>query len=161
MTVNTKSVTDRRKLSYGSYDDLIADVDALAAGQTEVVGNWSFAQVCKHLAASMNACIDGVPFKAPWPFRLVGFLMKKRFLSKPVPPGFQIPTSGKNQFEPDETIDLQTQLAELHKAIERVKHDKTRAEHPILGKMSSDEWDQFNLRHAELHLSFVRPSNRS
>ena len=157
MTVNTKSVAGRRKLSYQSYDDLLADLDALAAGQTEVVGNWSFAQICRHLAAALNSCIDGISFTAPWPFRIMGIFMKKRFLTRPVPAGFKIPAKAKHQFDPEATVDLDEQLDALRQAVERVKTDKSRTTHPMFGEMTSDEWDQFNLRHAEMHLSFAVP----
>ena len=29
-------------------------------------------------------------------------------------------------------------------------------EHPVLGHLTREEWTQFHLRHAELHMSFVR-----
>jgi hypothetical protein len=29
------------------------------------------------------------------------------------------------------------------------------ARHPVLGKLTHDQWKQIHLRHAELHLSFA------
>jgi hypothetical protein len=159
MAVNTKQVMGRRELRYNSYDDLLADVNELASGETEMVGNWSLAQVCKHLASSLNSCIDGIPFNAPLLLRVMGKLfLKKKFLTQAVPAGFQIPGNAKKQFEPEESADLQEQLPALRKAIERVKNDKSRVSHPVFGQLSADEWDQFNLRHAEMHMSFIKPA---
>jgi hypothetical protein len=31
------------------------------------------------------------------------------------------------------------------------------ARHPVLGKLTHEEWTQLHLRHAELHLSFAVP----
>ena len=99
MTVNAKQVNGRRTLRYETYEDLLADVNELASGETDVVGNWSLAQVCKHLAEAFNGCIDGVSFRAPWPMRVMAkLLMKKRFLSATIPAGFQIPGSDPQRF---------------------------------------------------------------
>lgn len=38
------------------------------------------------------------------------------------------------------------------------KSDPSRALHPWFDELSTGEWDQFNLRHAELHMSFVHPA---
>ena len=159
MSVNTKKVRGRRKVSYGTYDDLLADLATLASGPTEVLGNWSFAQICRHLAVALNGSIDGVPFRASLPMRIMAtLLMKKRFLTKTLPAGFQIPVTAKAIVEPGDSVELQEQLTALREAIERVKTDKTRARHPFFDELTTEQWDQFNLRHAELHMSFVRPA---
>ncbi len=159
MAVNTKRATGRRQLRYDSYDDLLADLDALTTGEPEVVGNWSPAQICKHLAAAFNGCIDGVSFRANWPTRVIAkSFLKNKFLNKSLPAGFKIPGTAKKQFEPEQSLDLNEQAAALRKAIARVKSDKTRAAHPFFDQLSAEQWDQFNLRHAELHMSFVRPA---
>ncbi|MCG8653577.1 MAG: DUF1569 domain-containing protein [Pirellulales bacterium] len=78
-----QEVVGRRRVSCGSYDDLLTDLDRSAGGQIELVGNWSLARICKHLAAAFNGRIDGISFRAPWPMRVVGkLLMKKKLLSK-------------------------------------------------------------------------------
>ena len=84
--------------------------------------------------------------------------MKNKFLTQAVPAGFQIPGNAKKQFEPEESADLQEQLTALREAIERVKNDKTRVPHPVFAQLSADEWDQFNVRHAEMHMSFIKPA---
>jgi hypothetical protein len=32
--------------------------------------------------------------------------------------------------------------------------------YPVFGKLTPEEWHQFHLRHAELHMSFVLPKQR-
>ncbi len=160
MTVNTKQAEGRRSVTYNSYDDLAADLDSLLSGEIEMVGNWSLAQICYHLAAALNGCIDGTSFRAPWPMRVMGKLfMKNKFLNQALPAGFQIPASATKQFAPDASVDLQEQADALRQAIERVKSDKTRARHPFFDQLTTDEWDRFNLRHAEMHMSFAKPAS--
>lgn len=159
MAVKTKEVTNRRELRYASYDELLDDLDALTAGETEVLGNWSLAQICRHLASAFNSSIDGVSFRASWHVRVLAkTFLKKRFLHQKLSPGFKIPGSAKKQFEPEESLDLNEQAEALREAIGRVKSDKSRAQHPFFDQLSTQQWDQFNLRHAELHMSFVKPS---
>lgn len=162
MTVDTKKVGIRRNLHFDSYDDLLADVNTLADGEVEAVGNWSLAQVCKHLAEALNGSIDGVPFRAPWAMRTFAkIFLKKKFLSATLPAGFKIPAPAKQRFQPDESVELDAQLQALRQAVDRVKTESKRAIHPFFDELSREDWDRFNLRHAELHLSFIRPATPS
>ncbi|HUS38032.1 MAG TPA: DUF1569 domain-containing protein [Pirellulales bacterium] len=160
MAVETKKVTGRREISYRSYDELLADAQSVAASDNvKMVGNWSLAQIFQHLAAALESSIDGVAFKAPWPMRVMGKLfMKKRMLTNTLPAGFKIPDGQKAEiFRPDSSVDTATALAKLSGAIERVKTENARAEHPFFDTLTRQEWDAFNLRHAELHMSFAIP----
>ncbi len=153
MTVKTKKVTDRRAVHYESFDDLLADAERLAAGEVRMLGNWSYGQILKHVAKSLDASIDGVGFMLPAPLRLaMKLLMKRRYLTKPLPPGFNAPKS----FQPDETS-VDEGLAALRAAIARQGRETERKMHPAFGRISNQEWDQFNWRHAEMHMSFVVP----
>ena len=91
--VETPKVTGRRQLHFNSLEDILADVDGLAnASELRTLGNWSSGQILKHLALVMNASIDGFPAQLPG---IVRFFLrpffKKRFLSKPMAPGFKVP----------------------------------------------------------------------
>ena len=159
MAVETKSVANRRQVSYENFDDLLADAESLAGQQVETLGNWSFAQILEHLAISLEGSIDGLPFKAPWPMRVVGKLfLKNKFLNGALPPGFQIPDSARPVVYPDEAITVEASLEHLRRAIARCRNEPGRASHPLLDNLSQDEWDRFSLRHAELHMSFIRPA---
>lgn len=56
----------------------------------------------------------------------------------------------------DAGITTEEGLAELKTAIDRYKSADDLCPHPLFGN-SREDWDRFNLRHAELHLSFVVP----
>lgn len=151
MEINTKKVKTRRQVRYESYDDLIADAERLASMDVRTHGSWSFGQIIKHLADSLDSSIDGTGFSLPAPVRwLMTLLMKKKFLYGAISPGFK--SSAK--FIPGETS-VEEGLAALRKAVGRQDQEDHRAPHPGFGKITKDEWTAFNLRHAEMHMSFV------
>lgn len=153
MTVNTKKVQDRRAVRYASLSELLIDVENLAASEVRTLGTWSFGQILKHLALSLDSSIDGTGFMLPAPARwLMSLLMKKKYLSQPIPAGFK----SVAQFIPGETS-LDEGLASLRVAINRQQGEPRRAMHPAFGTLSNAEWEAFNLRHAEMHMSFVAP----
>src|SRR5262245_21314522 len=102
-TIDTAKVTGRRTLRFESLDEIAAEVDWLAeCEEVRALGNWSSGQVLQHLATTMNNSIDGFSGFVPLPVRLLlRLLMKKRFLTKPMPPGFQLPQSAGNMFPPE------------------------------------------------------------
>ena len=158
MSVNTKTVEGRRELHFESFDDVLAEAERLAGGNVKMLGNWSLAQIFTHLAAGINSSIDGATFKAPLFFRLVAPLMKKKFVYGGIPPGFEIPQEAQAQFLPPDDAETEAALGELRKAIERLRAADQLAPHPMFGKLSRAETEQFQLRHAEMHLSFAVPA---
>jgi hypothetical protein len=122
MAVSTKQATGRRTLHFNSYDDILADVHALAAG----------------------------------PVRHVGPLLRTRFLTRPMNPGFQLPPNAA-PYLPSQSADA-AGIAELERAIERTRTVAERKPHIIFGRMSRQQWDQLHFRHAEMHLSFIVPA---
>ena len=154
MTVDTKTVAGRREVHYDSLDDLVRDAEWAAGDNVATVGNWSVGQILRHLALTMNFSIDGFPFGWPAPLKfLMNVLMKKRFLTKPIPAGFQAPAKAAAVM-PDPTSAAEG-LAELKAAIERLRSETNRSSHPGLGNLTAGEWEQFHLRHSEMHLSFA------
>ena len=57
----------RRTLSYGSFDEMMLDVERLLEGHT-TVGNWSLAQICRHLATVMRRFGRSARLNTPRPF---------------------------------------------------------------------------------------------
>ena len=159
MTVNTKKTTGRRELQFASYDELLADLERLST-TASTVGNWSLGQIYQHIAMAFDASIDGVDMKFPWLMKKIFllFMKKDKLLHAPMKPGWKIPKQGQAQFSPKADTSAEDGLAQLRAAIDRCKSDKSRAEHLAFGDLTCDEADQFNLRHAELHLSFAVPS---
>lgn len=135
MTVATKKVEGRRVVRYESLGDLLADAEKLAAVNVRTLGNWSFGQILKHLAMSLDSSIDGAGMMLPAPMRwLMSLLMKNKFLTKPIPPGYPSPA----KFIPA-TTSVEDGLAALRAAIDRQNHEATRAPHPAFGKISNQE----------------------
>jgi hypothetical protein len=156
--VNTKKVTGRRKLRFESYDEVLTDVERLAAGEIRSLGNWSFGQILKHLAVAVDSMIDGGPFNMPAPVKfLMNLIMKKRMLTRTLSPGFNLPKSAQALVPYDTSVEEGLELFRV--AIDRLKNETIRAPHGAFGVLSPSEWDQFQLRHCEMHLSFVVPAN--
>ncbi len=156
--VNTKTVTGRRELHYDNYDEQLADAERLAGMEVRTLGNWSYGQILLHLARSIDVMIDGAPFSFPAPVQWVmSLLMKKKFLTKGLTPGFKLPKNA-GRLIPEEAS-VEEGMAEYRTAINRAKTESKRAPHGGFGKMSKDECDQFQFRHAEMHMSFVVPQD--
>ncbi len=153
MIVNTKLVEGRRPVRYQSYDDLLQDAERIASSDSmQTLGNWSPGQIFKHLADAIESSIDGSGFVLPWPIRIVfTMLMKRKYLYDSLPAGFKAP----KRFQPG-PIDTLDALDALRKAVDRMKSETDRVMHPAFGHITREEWDQFNLRHCEMHMSFIK-----
>lgn len=150
--VNTRKVQGRREVRYGSFDELLSDAEQLSYVEVRLLGNWSQGQIYEHLARSMNAAIDGFDMSLPLPVRWVmKLLFKNRFLNGQIPPGFATSKS----MTADAAISLEEGLASLRRAVERQNSETHRAPHPGFGNITREESDQFHLRHAEMHMSFI------
>lgn len=155
--VDTRKVTGRRTLRYNTFDELLADAERLAASDTRTLGNWSLGQILQHLAKSLDMMIDGPPFLLPAPLRLfMRVFMKKKMLSATLSPGFKLPKRAGRYLPGSTTTEEGLRL--LRAAVQRVKGTAQRGPHPAFGKMGPGEWDEFQLRHCEMHMSFVVPA---
>jgi Protein of unknown function (DUF1569) len=155
--INTGKVTGRRQLHFTRLEDIHADVEQLAKSKDiRPLGNWSAGQIFKHLAAVMNGSIDGIPPMMP---RFVRFLlrlfMKRRILTKPMSPGFQLPKKAASIIPPPTT--LEEGLQSIRQAIHRLQTETRRGDNPVVGPLNVEEWNQLHCRHSELHLSFLVP----
>jgi hypothetical protein len=152
--INTKKVAGRREVHYESLDEVLAEAETFASENVKQLGNWSPGQIYEHLARSMNSSSDGFSSIMPAPVRwMLTLLMKKKFLTKTIPAGFKSPA----EYTAEDSISAEDGLAALRHAIQRQKDESKRAPHPGFGKITNDEWNQFNLRHAEMHMSFLVP----
>ena len=150
--INTKKVQGRRQVHYSSMDKLLADAERCSNGSVRSLGNWSPGQIFEHLARSMDTSIDGSDFSVPTPLRwLMTLLMKRRFLKKGIPAGFKAPAV---QIA-DDSITTEVGLTSLRTAIARQENESERAIHPGFGYIGREGWNDFHLRHAEMHMSFL------
>ena len=157
--VDTKRVPDRRKLHFETVDDALADAEAMAAaarqGRLKQLGNWPLGQILGHLATWVGYAYDGVPRTPPLLIRWLMRPMKKRFLYKGMPAGVRIPNTPGGTFGV-EPLSLDEGLDRYRRACARLKAEAPQRRHPIFGAMTHQEWIAGQLRHAELHLSYVR-----
>ena len=157
--VNTAKVK-RRKLWFHSIDDLLSDLERVETaernGKLRTTGNWSVGQILAHLSAWIEYGWDGYPIGSP-PFFIKWILVRmvRRYLRKGMPAGVRIPgieggTKGQEPMPTDEA------LARLRKSLSRLQSgEKALHDSPAFGPMSHEDRIQLNLRHAELHLSFL------
>jgi hypothetical protein len=159
MTVDVKTVTDRRRVRYDSMQDVVTDAERLATGPVRSLGNRTFEQILRHLAIAINYSIDAPKsaFSVPWYFRLMARWYRKRIFAGGLRPGFQVPGDADQKLWP-EGGDRTVALDGLRQAVRRLGVETKRGSHPVFGKLNVDEWNQFHLRHAELHMSFVTPA---
>ena len=156
--VNTKTAVGRRKPHYDNFEDALADAERLASMEVRTLGNWSFGQILKHMSVAVDMMIDGGPFKFPKPVQFIlRLLMKKKMLTQTLSPGFKLPKSA-NALLPVETS-VADGLKLFRTAVQRAATETKRAPHGAFGVMGTGEWDQFQLRHLEMHMSFVVPTN--
>jgi len=161
--VDTGKVQDRRKLRYLSIDELLADIDRIensdAAGTLRRTGNWTAGQAFGHLASWMNFAYEGFPTRPPWPIRMIlRFFFRKKYLRDGMPAGVRIPGAADGTYAV-QVMSTQEGALMLRKALLRLKSGEPPKFHsPAFGPMTLEERIALNLRHAELHLSFLHPS---
>jgi hypothetical protein len=158
--IDTGRVTVRRDLHFHSIDELTADAGKLAEadrqGRLKRLGNWTLGQNLNHLATWVKFSFEGAPMSIPWFVRLpMKVLAKKRFINGPMPAGSKIPRVQNGTFG-GEPIELDEALANFEREFARLKSGPPSLPHMIFGPLSHEDWINTHLRHAELHLSFLR-----
>jgi hypothetical protein len=150
--------TGRRTLRYENLDEIMADVDHLRSGH-QTIGNWSLAQICRHLATVMRWSVDLPASEIYDPSVWVGEEQKRRFFeSASFPEG--VPTSAR--VVPGEALNEHDEAEGLRQAIAHYQASPDPAiPHILLGFLTRDEWDQFHCIHAAHHFSFVIPTRKT
>ena len=163
--VKTRSVKNRREVHYTNYDELLSDIRTLSEQGVDHLGNWTLGQIVGHLAKTFSVQVEGTDFKPPWylglPLRLsppVRLFLKRRMLTKPLQSGFRIPKRFRKNFVAEADFEEQEAIAQLQAVVQRCNKENKVHVHVWLGKLTHEEWTQFNLRHAELHMSVVVPT---
>jgi Protein of unknown function (DUF1569) len=144
----------RRILRYGSLDEIMPDVERLLHGHT-TVGNWSLAQILRHVAAVMRRVVD-LPATTPQdPSKWVGEEKKREvFESGMLPEGIV----GPPEVMPAEVLGERVEAEGLRRAIEHYKASSGPViVHRVFGRLTKAEWDRLQLIHVAHHLSFAVP----
>ena len=131
------------------------EVERLRAGYRSV-GNWTLAQVCEHLAGSINGSIDG--------FDLRRHRIKRALFARPllwytfrfgIPSGYTVDPA----LTPPDDAGLDGAITGLREALARYQqHDGPLSPHPLFGKLSRAMWNRMQCFHCAHHLRFVWPS---
>jgi hypothetical protein len=152
---------ERRNLTFKNLGEVLAEAERLVLGEVRVSGRHSFGQILNHLALSQDVATGRVI--APPPplvMRLLMPLMKRMVInSKPLKPGIKLPAKGEAFFWPDKEFDVTAALQYLKQSVEFYQSNGPLAVHPFFGKLTRQQADELNCRHAALHLSFVHPVN--
>ena len=151
--------SERRELEFKTLEQVVADVDQLVSGEVRTTGNHSFGQILNHLALSQDVSSGrATPPPPPFFMKLMLPLMRMMVInSKPLKPGIQLPKQGEAFFWPDKEIDVPTGAAYFKESTEYYLSNGPVEKHPFFGKMTKQQADELNCRHASLHLSFVHP----
>jgi hypothetical protein len=161
-TTSGAAPPERRRLRFETIDEALSEADRLATadrdGRLDRAGTWTLGQTLGHLATWADFAFDGYPesIRAPLPIRLILRVARGRILSKGMTPGVRIRgiPGGTLGLEP---LDAGEGLRRYRAALERFRHASPTRANPIFGPLTPDQWIQLNLRHAELHLSFLLP----
>lgn len=155
--IDTGKVAGRRQVHYESLDDVLADAERLAGVPHRTLGNWSLGMISKHIATALDMGIDGNVPGIPGPLRpIVRMLLLNKMLASGMPAGRKLPQKPARVLMPSDTSD-QEGIDLLRKSIARWHSNSTRKPHPFFGQLTPEQWDRLELRHAELHMSFVVP----
>jgi len=145
----------RRTLHFETLDDILADVRAMAACPHSSAGNWTLAQVCKHLAGTFHGSIDGLLLSGPRLRRIfLGRVILSWTYKHGIPPGITLDPKLNPPFE----CDLECCIDELSRAIDRYRmHKGGLRPHPIFGRLRRKAWDRLHCFHCAHHLSHIVP----
>ena len=156
---------EKRKLTFNSPDDIVAEARSLYENGYVSNGNWSLGQTCYHLAEWTRFPIDGFP-TPPWFIRAIfGFMRMtgyaKKMADKIMAEGFSGGMATAPQTVPDaDKVNDENGLKALEEVVSRMKnHTGTLHKSPLFGEMDKATYWKVSLLHAEHHLGYLEPEN--
>ena len=153
-------LVERRSLKFDSLDEVLKDAELLVnAEQVVSAGTWNLAQTLMHLAIGMRMSMEsGINTKRSLMLQIMGPIIKRRILKRGMKPGYQLPEKMARLLVPKENTKLTSAWDALQGQAKRMKECQKFYAHPVFGELTREEWLKLTLRHAELHLSFLRPA---
>ena len=155
----TRPALSRRTLRFETMQEILDDCEHLIARPCTMLGQWTLAQIIKHLAQGVDCFYDGFDFTVPWYTRsLLAPLVRRRMLTRGLRAGVRVPDSARRLL-PQEDPELTVAMSHLRTAISRLEAEAPRHPHPFFGRMTHSDAKLLMLRHSELHLSFAVPQS--
>lgn len=158
--MNQPNDLTRRELTFETINDVIEDVNRISAaeaqGNLRVSGQWTAGEILSHLSAWIEYGYEGYPIDSPpWIVRQVMKLMLRSMLKKGMKPGVRMPgieagTVGQTKMATGEACQRYLMALNRLASSEKVVYPS-----PAFGEMDHSTRVRLNLRHAELHLSFM------
>lgn len=144
----------RRTLRFDSFDEVMPDVERLLAGH-RTVGRWSLAQICHHLSSVLRRHVDLPASTVFDPADRAPEEVKRRvFEFGTLPEGIGAPAGAV----PVAVAGDREEAEGLRAAIAHYLASPGPAiPHRVLGPLTREEWDRFELIHLAHHLSFAVP----
>lgn len=146
----------RRALVFNDLAEVLQDVERMRT-EHRTIGNWSLAQICKHLADSFNGSIDGFGVDRHWLMRTVvgRSALRRVFQTNSLDTGFTV----TERLNPSPDVELDPSITDLSNALDRfTAHTGPLHLHPFFGELDHDEWRRLHCIHCAHHLSFVLPA---
>lgn len=145
---------ERRSLVFTDLSEVMPDVGRLDAGN-RTTGNWSLAQICRHLADSLAGSMDGFGVDN---HRVMRWLMGRRAFRSLLTDGLAAGFTVSEKLNPPPNLNRDEMIEMLAGAIERyMAHTGALHFHPFFGHLTREEWDRLHLIHCAHHLSYAIP----
>lgn len=149
----------RTALKFNEYADVLRDIQALHSAPYKKTGQWSLAQICKHLSFYLRGSLEGFPMMLPWIVRVtVGRMLLNRSLKETMrKPGG--PTAPQSVY-PEQPGDKDA-VEEITALLQRLSnHQGQLFPSALFGNITPQQWKTLHLNHAAHHLSFLVPARR-
>lgn len=145
----------RRELRFDALDEILVDAESFADGPATALGEWTPAQNIDHVRRMIRIAHARTDVKIPWVFRVLGRVLKSRFLRSAFKPGLKT----AEDFQPPADITLEHALASFRDEIKVASRPGAMSQPSrFLGKLAHDEWVQLHCRHSEHHFGYVLPA---
>lgn len=147
----------RRAIAFSSLDDVVPEAERLLDGY-QAVGNWSLAQVCRHLANTFRKTSVTPP-----DLDLEATITPEQSEARSVLDHGRLPEGipmRDPKASPPEGLDAQAEIIALREAIGLfLGSPGPGPAHPRLGPLTKDEWIRFHCIHCAHHFSFLIPQS--
>lgn len=146
-----------RELELRSLDDVVHEIERLRECGCTRRGNWNLSQMCVHLTETMRVGLDGDEPRLAWPLRkLFGLMLRRVLRTRKMPSG--APTVARLRPTQTPTDDPATTDLCLATLAEARDFAGPLPPHPLIDKMTLDEWKDLMVIHAQHHLRFLEPN---